>query len=376
MEIETALGIRYVKLHFLLEFTGAYSLPVNKASALRGGIGEMLLNANCVMDRNCDACAFRSECLVQRIMYSRMEIQPAFMSQGDSVGYVFECEDYRDRVFEGERLEFRLILFGKSIVYFSQYLNALYALGQTRLGKDGARFRIVSVTNTVGEEILEGNSVRMDRYKVHTLASYVRYRVESIKTETRKASKGLMNSDRPMVPEGLMNSDGSTVPEGLMNSDGSRVLEGLMNSDPSGCKEGNGGLYTLRFRSPLALKYRGEFLNDFHMEALLEGICRRIYMLDCFEGIESEPKAMMPEVIPRLISQGVRKARVRRYSTRRDSAMLMSGIEGEALVSNVGKEALALLLAGELIHIGKNTSFGFGRFRVKACQNSLPPFPD
>ena len=49
-----ALQIRYVKLHFTILFPEASSLPVNKVSALRGGMGEMLLRANCVRDRQCE----------------------------------------------------------------------------------------------------------------------------------------------------------------------------------------------------------------------------------------------------------------------------------------------------------------------------------
>ena len=37
---------------------------------------------------------------------------------------------------------------------------------------------------------------------------------------------------------------------------------------------------------------------------------------------------------------------------------------GVKALSNVDFETLSLLLAGELIHIGKNTSFGFGRYTV------------
>ena len=47
-ELKKALQIRYVKLHFTIEMLEDTVLPKYKASALRGGIGEMLLRANCV----------------------------------------------------------------------------------------------------------------------------------------------------------------------------------------------------------------------------------------------------------------------------------------------------------------------------------------
>ena len=36
------LDIRYVKLHFCIEYTEDCRVPVNKTSALRGGMGEIL----------------------------------------------------------------------------------------------------------------------------------------------------------------------------------------------------------------------------------------------------------------------------------------------------------------------------------------------
>ena len=40
--------IRYTKLYFTIQFTEDTMLPKQKVSAIRGGIGEMLLRANCV----------------------------------------------------------------------------------------------------------------------------------------------------------------------------------------------------------------------------------------------------------------------------------------------------------------------------------------
>jgi len=123
MEIEKILQIRYVKLHFTLKILEDTILPRNKVSALRGGMGEMLLRANCIRNRKCEKCDFISECIVQRTMYSKMEIQPNFMQKGDSAGYVLECENYDEIFYKGEKLKFQLILFGKNIVYLNQYLQ-------------------------------------------------------------------------------------------------------------------------------------------------------------------------------------------------------------------------------------------------------------
>ena len=71
--LKRALQIRYVKLRFGLRIAEDTRLPVNKVSAIRGGIGEMLLRANCIRDRQCKSCDFESECIVRRTLYSRFE---------------------------------------------------------------------------------------------------------------------------------------------------------------------------------------------------------------------------------------------------------------------------------------------------------------
>ena len=126
LDVSRVLQIRYVKLHFTIMFPQDSILPKSKASALRGGMGEMLLRANCISDRNCDNCDFYKECIVQRTMYSQFENKPDFITTGDSVGYVVECENYEEEFPTGSTLTFNLILFGKTIVYFNQYLQALF----------------------------------------------------------------------------------------------------------------------------------------------------------------------------------------------------------------------------------------------------------
>lgn len=300
--------IRYVKLHFTLRMVEDTVMPKYKASAIRGGLGEMLLRANCIRDRQCEKCDFETECIVRRTMYSKMEIQPRFMSSGDSVGYVTECEDYREEFRAGDEWNFNLILFGKNIVYFSQYMSALYALGMNGLGKEHSRFEIVSVTNTKGRELLRGNDISMSEYNVTTISDYISFRKKQMKKE-------------PYSGE-------------------------------------------IKFKTPLTLKYRGEILREFAIEPVFEAARRRVYMLDCFEGIENN--SMQEEVdYPSVLAEEHRGVSVRRYSTHSDSAMNLQGIEGIMRVESLSDKLLDVLLAGELVHIGKNTSFGFGRYRIK-----------
>lgn len=307
--IEEILNIRYIKLRFTAVIQDTCNLPCNKASALRGGMGEMLLRANCISDRNCDTCGFETECVVQRMMYSKLENPPDFMSSNDSVGYVIECENYEERFSEGDALEFNLILFGKTMAYFNLFMTAFYALGQNGLGKEHARFTIVNVRNSRRQNILEGTDIYMKYYTVEKVSDYVNYRLEMIK------KNGIENK--------------------------------------------------IIFKTPLTQKYQGILLNSFNMDAIIRSIKRRIYILACFEGYNIEEWYRNIEGIPLIVNQQVKDVKFRRFSNRKQEAMYLQGIKGKVVLDNIPDNILWIMLAGELIHIGKNTSFGSGRYIIK-----------
>lgn len=301
-ELKKALGVRYIKLHFEVEVIEDCEMPQTKASAIRGGMGQMLLAAHCIRDRNCETCDFRNECVVQRIMYSPFDIKPKFVTEGESAGYVIECEDYRTEYETGDTLEFTIILFGKTIAHFNPILQAIHALGQVGLGKEHGRFRIVNVTNSKKEPLLYGNSINMGNYDIKTLEDYVQYR--------RKRSGG------------------------------TRIL----------------------FHSPASIKSNRQLLKEFDAEAIVRALTRRLYMLDCFEGIEVNQ--LWFEQIPDLVSHTERGTTVSRYTTRHQQKVQLEGIRGYADFDEVEEDLYLLMLAGEIMHVGKRVSLGFGRYTM------------
>lgn len=312
-ELLNALQVRFVKLHFTAAFCEDSILPRDKVSAIRGGMGEMLLRMNCVRDRQCGTCDFDRECTVQKILYSPFDRKPDFVTTDGGVGYVLECENYQEYFKAGEKLDFYLILFGKTIVHFYQLYQAISMLGeQEGLGKYHARYHIIGIKNMEGMLISDGKTVDMDRYVVHMLYDYIMFRNLRCGTFTGKKDALLI------------------------------------------------------FDTPLALKYQGEFLTEFQMEAILTSIRRRIYILDCFEGIESDNFYQTENSsIPKILRQEYYQASVSRYSMRKNKKMILQGIRGSILLTEITEDVWMLLLIGELIHIGKYTSFGFGRFHLK-----------
>lgn len=307
MEHTITFDIPYIKLRFYAELLNSACMPKTKTAALRGGMGEMLLRQNCVADRKCETCRFSKACVVSHTFYSVMEKKPSYVTSPESVGYLIECTDTRTRFKEGGRFEFTLTLFGDSIVFFNIYLQAFCQLGMSGLGKDRACFRISEVRNTQGRTIVRDNEVDMSRYCIDTVSGYIKKRKENL-------------------------------------------LRGS-------------GDWSLTFMTPLSMKYQQEYMEQFYGEALVKGAARRIQMLNYYIGTEAD----VPEFseYPEVRIQSVSRENVRRYSGTQDSRMTLRGISGKVLFDTMPEECLDYLIAGELTHMGRNTSFGFGKYVLR-----------
>lgn len=301
-------SIRYVKLKFTLTATADALMPKHKTSGLRGGMGEMLLRQNCIRDRNCEACDFKNDCIVRQAMYPRMDIQPTFMKGNDGSGYIISCENNREIFHQGDSFDFYLTLFGKQIAAFSLLLGAFYALGQNGIGKDKATFEITAITNEKKEKVMDGYDIYLQNLGIRRLYEYVQYR------------------------------------ESMIN----------ITSDHA----------TLKLTSPLSVKHQGQMLSDINMEAFWEALKRRIYILDCLEGIEEDIRKQEYDALPQITAKKCHTVSVPRFSNHHHNKMKWKGIEGTVELSEINKKIWPLLIAGEITHIGKNTSFGFGRYRI------------
>ena len=304
LETEIHFEIPCIRLSFTAELLEDTILPETKAAALRGGMGMMLLRQNCVTDQNCGKCSFRESCVVTHTFYSHMSKKPSYVTGAGSVGYLIECRDRRTEYRKGSSFSFTLTLFGESIVFFNLYLQAFCQLGMAGLGKHHSRFRIREVLNTRRERLVWGNQVDMRRYKIYTVGDYITYRRQILQKKS--------------------------------------------------------GLWTITFLTPLCMKHQKNFLQDFSGEAVVKGAARRMQMLNYYTGTE----ALLPVFsrFPETVTQFVRTEQVERYSGTQDSHMTLRGITGHAVMKEIPEECMDYLIAGELTQIGKNTSFGFGKY--------------
>lgn len=302
-----SFDIPYIKLTFCTRIVSNTRMPNSKVAALRGGMGEMLLRQNCICDRNCRQCRFYSSCVVTHTFYSYMPKKPSYVTGKESVGYLIECSDCTEDFPEGSEFEFSLILFGESIVFFNLFLQAFAQLGMEGIGKWKARFWIREVRNTEGNPVVCNGTVDMRQYKIEYVADYLFRRKKELQ--------------------------------------GSRTETGT---------------YDMRFVTPLSMKYQQTYMQEFYAEALVKGAARRVQMLNYYMGQETEIPVFTG--YPRIKKQTVRHASVKRFSSTQDTAMVLHGIKGQMTFAEMTEECLEYLIAGELIHMGKNISFGFGQY--------------
>lgn len=237
-------------------------------------------------------------------LYTYMENKPEYVTGKESVGYLIECEDTTEEFKEGDGFVFRLILFGDSIVYFNLYLQAFCNLGMSGLGKNRARFGIAEVKNIQGEKIINGSRIDMRKYKICSLSDYIARRKTELEEKT--------------------------------------------------------GRYAMFFTTPLSMKYQQKYVKEFQPEALVKGAVRRLRMLNYYIGHPCDSPEF--QKYPMVQSQTVQSKRSKRYSSTQKNTMPLKGITGTVIFEEMPDECLDYLIAGEMTHIGKNTSFGFGKY--------------
>lgn len=298
-------NIRFLKLHFKVKFIEGGELPQYKVSAIRGGIGEMLLRQSCISDRNCVECTFMEECIVQRIFYHPLKIVPEFVKDKSNMGYLYECKDFRTNMQKGDSLRFSMLLMGDVIVHAPHILEALIRFGEVGIGKNKVRFVVEKVENSRREIVFDKNGVNKSNFYPQLVDDYIKDRI------------------------------GKSFPK----------------------------KFQICFMTPWTQKYKGKFLQNFDGEAFAESIYRRVYLANCMEGNEISRNFAIPKNI--IVSgQEVKHREISRFSSTHNCKIDLKGLIGRFTLENVSQEFLPYVYAGELLHIGKNTSMGFGQYKV------------
>jgi len=305
--------------YFSCQFTSIAVLPVFKGSTLRGGLGHALRRIACALRRqDCMGCLLRDSCAYAFLFEVAQSPKHDVATDNRPIvqrphPYVLIPPDNETRTYQaGDSFSFRLILLGSAIQYLPHLVFAVQEMGKTGLGKG----------NKNGDGCFQLGTV----HQADTLIF-----------------DGLtLNSSLPPRELALAPTPAAKI---------TKII--------------------LTCQTPLRLKRDSQLQNGLPFHILIRAALRRISSLESTYGGNGEPVIDYKGLVARAAavattSSSCRWTDIERYSSRQHTAMLMGGITGTITYQAEDlSEFIPLLRYCEIVHLGKQTSFGLGRIRIE-----------
>jgi hypothetical protein len=304
---------------FTCQFDSNAVLPAFKGSTLRGGLGHALKRIACALrQQECHNCLLHQTCAYSFLFERKENLSPS--SASDKIRRVARPHPYilippeeATRAYgKDDSFSFGISFFGSAVQFLPHMVFAVQEMGKAGLGKhvqDGSgKLHLVTVSQG-GKAIYDGRVL-----------------------------------DSGVAPNELA----------LSASLSKRIR-----------------LITLSCHSPLRLKMDNELQNDLPFHLFIRAALRRISALESAYG-SGEPDLDYKGMVARAAEVVVAKSSLRwteieRYSNRQKRAMLMGGITGTITYEGDNlAEFVPLLRYCEVVHLGKETSFGLGRISIEA----------
>lgn len=299
--------IRYVKLKFKIEILENCTLPRNKCSLLRGGMGNMLLQDYCMLDGNCECCSFIDDCTVKSIMQPKISVELPFMADRSSTGYIIECYDRREKYIVGDIIEFSVLIIGKTILYTKKIIDAFKLLGSGGIGANRIKYNLKSIEDSQSCRIYDGTKMCNTSMNIRTVQQYIDQRKESIKD-----------------------------------------------------------VKNIKFITHFRYKRMGKYVDEITLKDLLISMDRRLKIINAHEGKIIEGINYIGE--DGIVESNLRWIDLERYSNVQKQKMKLGGVIGSMCFNKNINSYIDELIACELLHIGKNTSFGLGKYIINGYE--------
>lgn len=302
---------------FDLTVTEEIVLPPYKGFAFRGVFGTVLRELTCVIpDEQCQRCPFRHTCTYAYLF----ETSPAEGVDGFRRfsnfprPYILHPPTGDQRLFKRyDTMSFTFVLIGRASECLPQVITTFEEIGRRGIRNGSGRFMIDSVT-AIGDEDLER----------------VIYR------------KGILNGTAlPLKSISLQQNEIQDVTE-----------------------------VTLEFTTPLLLEERGKIqFEPPRFSLLLEHLSRRIMLLQAVHGPGGMEIEQLDSLLERASAVEIKATNMRwqsmeRISNRQQARIKTGGLSGSITYSGDLAPFLPYLQAGELLHVGKSTTFGFGAYKL------------
>ncbi|MCL0083419.1 CRISPR system precrRNA processing endoribonuclease RAMP protein Cas6 [Thermodesulfovibrionales bacterium] len=209
---------------------------------------------------------------------------------------------------EDEILKFNLILIGKAINYLPYFIFTFKELGKKGIGRDRGKYELQEVDNFSGEKVYDGQD------------------------------------------------------DTIKNIESDIVLRKNLDDYT------DNGYLSLFFLTPTRIKFRKDLVVEPEFHVILRSLLHRISALSYFHCAR-ELEVDYKELILKAEKIKTKDSHLKwidweRYSSRQDTRMKLGGFVGKITYVGNFKQFLPLLLVGQYTHIGKNCTFGLGKYEI------------
>lgn len=318
MDISKFDNFKIGRYKFILTALEDINFPSDRGSTLGGGFGIALKNISCAHKRvnSCKECLIKDDCAYFCSFEKYLFEKPLNLYGLDEIPKPFVIEppsDEKENCRAGDKLEFTLILFGRMIKFLPYFIFTFRVLGETGIGKFKGRYELAQVSTDIGrdEKIIYGSydKIISNDHDVMNISDHI-------------------------------------------SQDDKRIFN------------------SFDFITPTRIKYENDLVvyPDFHhitrsllsrLSALARYHCGFELDLDYSGIIEKSQKIIVK-------FRRIKWIRWERNSIKHGSKMKTEGFIGTSLYEGNTKEFAPLLKLGELVHIGKNCTFGLGKYRILA----------
>lgn len=345
------------KLNFEIKAENDVILPDYKGSTFRGVFGYVFKDVMCISYESvCETCNFDAVCMFKKIFDSPPPSNSSRLKNYSSVPHPYVIEaplETKNFYKKNEIIKFSLILIGQAIFLFPYFAYSFGLAGRKGIGKmRRGKFKLFNIIN-------DKNNEKLYNYKKEELVSLSNYYT--------------IND----FVENTVNTSNSVNNENKLNKNINITLK-------NGCFS-----VSLNFITPTRIVFNEKLISKLEFHIFIRNILRRISNLNFFHCI-TESKSTIRNTINNInnndndndnninfnyyiekayevkTKNDVQWQSVDRYSNRQKKHIKISGFTGNVLFEKVPIEFLWIIKLGEFIHLGKNTTFGNGKYIIKS----------
>ncbi len=310
------ISIKSGTFKFFIEFNSDGVLPKFRGSTIRGAIGYQLKKTVChTRKKNCDECIVSQDCIYKTVFEGMPPDDREILRKYPTIPqpFILDVSPSDDRnIKSGDSYCFSMRLFGKAISHLPYIVYSLIEIGKKGLGKDRIPFTLKKVV----QELQNGDNKEL----------YTRQNSNMTKPET----------------ENLIYKNNTNE-----NYDGKLEIE---------------------FITPAKYRHKGSLSSDTSFDILFKTIARRTRIMayfygDIHEDIFDNSILNISEKI-KTINDDTHLSQFTRISGRQNRKIKMSGVVGKTVYEGNFTGLMPFLKAAEVLHVGKNTTFGFGKVNI------------